>query len=220
MCGRFTQNLSWAELHRLADLVGLPENMAPRFNIAPTDQAYAICSEAGERRLVRARWGLIPSWWKKTMGELPATFNARAETLTERPMFSGAFRARRCIIPVSGFYEWTGEKANRTPHYFSSPDGLPLPLAGLWERWRDPASGEDVLSISIIVGPASAWMKPYHERMPIILDWRNAQLWMVGETSASLLRPASETALQEWTVSARANKAGVNDDDPSLIAPV
>jgi putative SOS response-associated peptidase YedK len=90
MCGRFTQNLSWAEIHRLADLIGQPRNLAPRFNIAPTTPIEVIRAVAAGNELVPMYWGLVPSWWKKPLKELPTTFNARAETLAERPMFRGA----------------------------------------------------------------------------------------------------------------------------------
>jgi putative SOS response-associated peptidase YedK len=101
MCGRFTQNLSWAEIHRLADLIGQPRNLAPRFNIAPTTPIEVI-------RVADAGNELVPMYWgepcavlvEKPLKELPATFNARAETLAERPMFRGAFKYRRCVIPA------------------------------------------------------------------------------------------------------------------------
>ena len=140
MCGRFTQHLSWAEIHRLADLIGQPRNLAPRFNIAPTTPIEVVRAGEAGNELIPMRWGLVPSWWKKSLSELPSTFNARAETVTEKPMFRAAFKARRCIIPTSGFYEWTGKAGAKTPHYFSAPSGEPLALAGLWERWRDPES--------------------------------------------------------------------------------
>ncbi|WP_246719617.1 SOS response-associated peptidase family protein [Methylocystis sp. H62] len=66
------------------------------------------------------RWGLVPSWWKKPLRDLPSTFNARAETVAEKPMFRSAFKSRRCVIPAPGFYEWTGAKGAKTPHYFSA----------------------------------------------------------------------------------------------------
>ena len=117
------------------------------------------------------RWGLIPGWWKKTAKEVPATFNARAESVADKPMFRNAFKERRCIIPASGFFEWTGEKAQRQPHLFTAADGSPvLAFAGLWDRWRDPATSEDVLSWTIIVCGASAWMEQYHDRMPVMLE--------------------------------------------------
>ncbi|MGA9601303.1 MAG: SOS response-associated peptidase [Methylocystis sp.] len=217
MCGRFTQHLSWAEIRRLADLVGQPRNLAPRYNIAPTDLIEVIRAGPAGLELTPMRWGLVPCWWKKPLEQLPATFNARAETLGEKPMFRAAFKSRRCIVPASGFYEWTGEKGRKIPHYFSSADGLPLALAGLWEQWRDP-NGQEIFSATIVVGAANGWMSRFHDRMPIFLSWIDAKDWIAGENPATLLRPASEDALQEWTVSTRVNRAGAGDDDPTLIA--
>ena len=109
--------------------------------------------------------------WKKSPKEMPATFNARAESVASKPMFRNAFKGRRCIIPASGFYEWTGEKGDKQPHLFTAADGSPiLAFAGLWDRWHDPESGEEVLSCTIIVSGASEWMKVYHDRMPMILE--------------------------------------------------
>lgn len=113
MCGRFTQHLSWEELHRLADLVGQPRNLGPRYNIAPTTQIEVPRPTASGNELTPMRWGLVPSWWKKPLSELPSTFNARAETVAEKPMFRSAFKSRRCVIPASGFCEWTGAKGSK-----------------------------------------------------------------------------------------------------------
>jgi putative SOS response-associated peptidase YedK len=219
MCGRFTQHLSWEELRRLADLIGQPRNLAPRYNIAPTTRIEVIRPGAGGNELVPMRWGLLPSWWKKPLSELPSTFNARAETVAQKPMFRSAFKARRCIIPASGFYEWTGKAGSKTPHYFSAPGGKPLALAGLWEKWRDSESDAQVDSATIVVGAANEWMSRFHHRTPVILDWRDAGAWMAGGEPDSLLRPPPENALQEWIVSQRVNRSGVGDADPSLIEP-
>ena len=105
------------------------------------------------------RWGLVPSWWGRPLKELPATFNARAETVAVKAMFQSAFKSRRCIIPASGFCEWTGPRKERTPHYFSSPDGALLAFAGLWECWRDTESDETILSATIIVCGANEWIR-------------------------------------------------------------
>ena len=131
MCGRFTQHLSWEELQRLADLIGQPRNLQPRYNVAPTTMIEVIKPTPAGHELVQMRWGFAPSWWKKPLRELPATFNARAETIAEKPMFRSAFASRRCIIPASGFYEWTGATGARRPHYFTARDGRPLAFAGL-----------------------------------------------------------------------------------------
>ncbi len=217
MCGRFTQHLSWAEIRRLADLVGQPRNLAPRYNLAPTDAIEVLRAGPGGFELTPMRWGLIPSWWAKPLKDLPSTFNARAETLAEKPMFRAAFKSRRCIVPASGFYEWTGGKGHKIPHYFSSAKEEPLALAGLWELWRDP-KGEEILSATIVVGAANGWMSRFHDRMPILLSWSDAKAWIAGENATDLLKPAPEGALQEWTVSTRVNRSGAYDDDPTLIA--
>lgn len=219
MCGRFTQHLSWEELHRLADLIGQPRNLAPRYNIAPTTRIEVIRRVAGGSELVPMRWGLLPSWWKKPLNELPSTFNARAETVAEKPMFRSAFKSRRCIIPASGFYEWTGKAGAKTPHYISAPRDEPFAFAGLWETWRDAESDARVDSATIVVGAANEWMSRFHHRMPVILDWRDANVWMAAGDYGSLLRPPPEHALQEWIVSPRVNRSGVGDADPVLIEP-
>ena len=172
--------------------------------------------------------GLVPSWWGRPLSELPATFNARAETVAVKAMFQSAFKSRRCIILASGFYEWTGPRKERTPHYFSSPDGAPLAFAGLWESWRNPAeSAETILSATIIVGAANEWMTRYHDRAPVLLERQDFDLWLSGDAlfaegtsnPVSLLRPAREDALQEWIVSPRVNRSGVGVDDPTMIEP-
>ena len=171
--------------------------------------------------MVPMRWGLIPGWWKKSVKELPATFNARAESVAEKPMFRNAFKRQRCIIPASGFYEWTGSKTARQPHLFSAADGSPvLGLAGLWDRWHDPAGGDAVLSCTIIVTSASAWMEPYHDRMPTLILEPDTDAWLNGTLGSDSLGPARETALREWPVSPRLNRTGVGDDDPAMIEPI
>jgi putative SOS response-associated peptidase YedK len=217
MCGRFTQAYTWAEVHAFLSVIGPARNLRPRYNIAPTTMVDVVRPNAAGRELVPMRWGLVPSWWKKPLNELPSTFNARAETVAEKPMFRSAFKSRRCIIPASGFYEWTGKPGAKTPHYFSASDGRPLALAGLWEKWFDPKSGEDVLSATIIVGPANDWMARFHDRAPILIGPEHFDAWLAGGAATSLLRPAREDALQEWIVSSRVNRSGAGDDDPTLI---
>ena len=147
MCGRFTQHYTWQEVHAFLSVFGPARNLQPHYNIAPTDSIAVIrLDKQGQRELVPMRWGLIPGWWKKTAREMPATFNARAESVADKPMFRDAFRNRRCIIPASGFYEWTGAKGAKQPHLFTAADGSPVlgfagavgPLPRSRERRRDP----------------------------------------------------------------------------------
>lgn len=221
MCGRFTQHYTWAEVHAFLSVFGSPRNLQPRYNIAPTTTIDVIrLGKDGVRELVPMRWGLVPFFWKKSLKEVPATFNARAETVASKPMFRSAFKDRRCIIPASGFYEWTGEKGAKQPHLFTAADGAPvLAFAGLWDRWRDPASGEEILSCTIIVSGASKWMEVYHDRMPVLVAEKDFDAWLHGSLDADALKPAEEAALREWLVSPRLNRTGVGDDDPTIIEP-
>jgi len=200
---------------------GTPKNLRPRYNIAPTTPVDVVRLDAeGRRELVSMRWGLVPYFWKRTLKEVPATFNARAEGIATKPMFRDSFRRRRCIIPASGFYEWTGGKGDKIPHLFTAADGSPvLAFAGLWDRWRDPA-GEEVLSCTIIVSGASAWMAPYHDRMPALLRESDVAEWLDGSLGGEALRPAAESTLREWIGSARVNKTGEGDDDPTIVEPL
>jgi len=221
MCGRFTQNYTWQQVHEFLSVFGAPRNLRPRYNIAPTTMIDVIRLNAeGQRELVSMRWGLVPFFWKKTLKELPATFNARVETVAEKPMFREAFRKRRCIIPASGFFEWTGPRTDRQPHLFTAADGSPMiAFAGLWDRWRDPATGDDLLSCTILVGGASAWMAAYHDRMPVLLTAEHFDAWLHGTMGVDDLKCAAEQALRGWPVSRRLNRSGEGDDDPTILEP-
>jgi putative SOS response-associated peptidase YedK len=222
MCGRFTQRYTWSEVLEFMRVFGPARNLQPHYNIAPTMTVDVIrLDRDGKRELVPMRWGLIPAWWPKSLKEIPATFNARAESVADKPMFRDAFRGQRCIIPASGFYEWTGDKGNKQPHLFTAADGSPiLAFAGLWDRWRDRTAGEDVLSCTIIVCGANRWMETYHDRMPVILDEKDFDGWLDGSLGADALKCASESALREWLVSKRINRTGEGDDDPTVLEPL
>lgn len=222
MCGRFTQHYSWSEVHAFLGMLGAPQNLRPRYNIAPTTWVDVLrLNVAGERELIRMRWGLVPSWWKKPLHDLPSTFNARAETVAEKPMFRSAFKSRRCIIPASGFYEWTGERGSKQPHLFTAADGSPvLAFAGLWEKWRNPQTGDDVLSCTVIVSEPSRWMESYHDRMPILLQPDQFDRWLSDKMPAADLHPAAEHRLREWPVSPQLNRTGYGDEDPTIIEPL
>jgi putative SOS response-associated peptidase YedK len=158
---------------------------------------------------------------EETAKEVPATFNARAESVADKRMFRTAFREQRCIIPASGFFEWTGEKGAKQPHLFTAADGSPiLAFAGLWDRWRDPETREDVLSCTIIVCDANEWMRQYHDRMPVILEPENLDPWLDGSLGPKPLKCAAENALRSWPVSRRMNRTGEGDDDPTIIEPI
>ena len=139
MCGRFTNRLTGREivaLYRLAVPATPERNLPGRYNICPTDAIDVVIERGGQVDLVPMRWGLIRSWWKKTAKEVPATFNARAETLAVKPMFRDAFRHNRCLIPASGYYEWLKTPTGKQPYYYTARDGVPLTMAGLWNEGK------------------------------------------------------------------------------------
>ena len=136
------------------------------------------------------RWGLIPYWWKKPLKQLPATFNARAESLANKPTFRDAFKRHRCIIPASGYYEWIARPDSKQPYFISAADGGVLNFAGLWDRWKTPETGEPVASCTIIVTDANAPTRTIHDRMPVLLDKADFEPWPSGSAGAELLRPA------------------------------
>jgi len=191
MCGRFTQRYIWREIHDLYGLTGAARNLQAHYNIAPTDTVDVVRSAAaGTTELVSMRWGLIPYWWKKAVKRLPATFNARAESVADKPMFRDAFKRHRCIIPASGYYEWIARPDGKQPYFISAADGGVLNFAGLWDRWKTPETGEPVASCTIIVTDANALTRTIHDRMPVLLDKADFEPWPSGSAGAELLRPA------------------------------
>jgi putative SOS response-associated peptidase YedK len=145
MCGRTTKSYTWEQIHAMYQLTrpaAIP-NMQPSFNVCPTDPVDTVVERDGQRDLEVMRWGLIPFWWAKSLKELRlATFNARVETVTTKPFFREPFKSRRCLMPVSGYYEWQDTPSGKQPWYFTARDGSPvLTIAGLWDQWKKQRDG-------------------------------------------------------------------------------
>ena len=219
MCGRFTRKYTWRELVELYRLTSPASNLQPRYNICPTTTIDAVIERDGKRRLVPMRWGLVPAWWSKPLKELKlATFNARVETVAEKPFFRSAFKRTRCIIPASGYYEWHDTPDGKQPYYFTARDGSPiLSIAGLWETWNDKATGETLKSCTMIIGPANRFVAEVHDRMPVLLQPTQFSAWLTGTAGLEILKPATDNALQRWPVSKRVNSSRTSDEDASLI---
>ena len=220
MCGRFTRQYTWRELYELYMLTSTPSNLEPRYNVCPTTKIDAVIEREGRRELVTMRWGLIPVWWKKSAKETPATFNARAETVHAKPMFRSAFKRTRCLIPISGYYEWKTTADGKQPYYFSRCDGAPITVAGLWDEWRDPETGEPLKSCTMVITAANAFAADTHDRMPVILEQEAFGPWLCGAAGAELLRPAPNHLLQKWPISRRVNSSRERGEDPALVEPL
>jgi len=220
MCGRFTLT---STPEALAERFGLaePPHCAPRYNVAPGQDVLAIrAGSDGARRAEPLRWGLVPPW-----SDSPAVgargINARAETAAHKPAFRDAYRARRCIVPACGFYEWADRGDLRQPYWIGRVDGSPLGIAGLWERWRAPG-GAALESCALITTAANARIALLHSRMPAILAPGAYAAWLdpacdVAELAA-LLHPPPPDALDYYPVATRVNRVEI--DDPTCLEPV
>ncbi|WP_119068060.1 SOS response-associated peptidase [Aggregatilinea lenta] len=226
MCGRFTLTIPDPEtLAQAFMLPGMPPDLPPRFNIAPTQPVLAVVrdGDSGDNELKVMRWGLIPSW-SKDATIASRLINARSETLAEKPTFRTAFARRRCLIVADGFYEWQKQASGpKVPMYITLADHDVFGFAGLWEHWTEPDSGEAITTCTIITGPPNELIAPIHNRMPVILPREAHDTWLDpdnNDTSAlqSLLRPYPADAMTAYPVSRRVNTA--THDSPDLIERV
>jgi putative SOS response-associated peptidase YedK len=159
--------------------------------------------------------------WPKPLKELKAaTFNARVETVADKPMFRDAFRRTRCVIPASGYYEWQDTPEGKQPHYFTRRDGQPITFAGLWALWRDKQAGETVKSCAMIITDANEFVAEVHDRMPVILEPDQHEPWLTGNAGVQLIKPAANDLLQRWPVSKRVNSSRADADDATPIDPL
>jgi putative SOS response-associated peptidase YedK len=220
MCGRFA---FYSPTEAVARLFGVPpgDDLPPRYNIAPTQQAPVVrATPAGEREFVSLRWGLIPFWAKDpTIGN--RLINARAETVADKPAFRQAFRRRRCLVLADGFYEWQKTIEGKRPWYVSLASGAPCAMAGLWERWRRD-DDEALETCSIITTRPNELMARLHNRMPAILLDDAVDRWLDPAADvaalAEQLGPIPAAALAAAPVSRRVNNPA--NEGPELIEAV
>jgi putative SOS response-associated peptidase YedK len=222
MCGRFSQQRPASELAEIFAAEPLVDDPGPRFNVAPTDDALVVVQREERRAITAYRWGLIPHWADAAkVGS--RMFNARAETLTSSPAFRDAFRRKRCLVPVDGFYEWHRVGTARRPFAIARADGRPLALAGLWSGWHDPAADRVVRTFTIITSRPNDQMAGLHDRMPVIVPgdawapWLDPALEDPSELHA-LFEPSDDIALRIWPVSPLVNN--VRNDGPELVEEV
>ena len=217
MCGRFTLSQQAPAIASVFQLNQVP-TIEPRYNIAPTQPvATVLQTSARERQFQLLRWGLIPAWAKDaTMGS--RLINARAETVAEKPSFRSAFRHRRCLVIADGFYEWRRQEGKKQPFYFRMQNQQPFAFAGLWEHWQDP-KGEAINSCTILTTEANELLQQIHERMPVILNPKDYDMWldptMQIEQLQQLLQPYSSAVMTSYPVSTKVNKP--TNDTPELI---
>ncbi len=220
MCGRFGL---FAEL---GDLAGhfdfraepLQGSYLPRWNIPPTSQVLTVLSDGDARAARMMRWGLTPSRSGNSRSAPRLLFNARAETIDQRPIFRNAFATRRCLVPANGFYEWkAGTGRTKTPQWVSHQDGDPVAFAGIWYGAQSP---DENLGICVVVTTAAnALLAPIHDRMPVILPPEQFDIWLSDRAEPDVLLQLLSS--RDWPdISVREVAPAVNrvaNDGPHLI---
>ena len=230
MCGRFTSTAPPDQIAAYFDAEAPEAALDPSYNVAPTNDIYTVVVEADTRRLVPTHWGLVPFWAKDPkIGS--KMINARAETLLEKNAYKSAFRKKRCVIPVDGFYEWAvvpGEK-RKQPYYLYRADGEPLAFAGLWATWRPKdAEGETIedeglRSCTIITTSANDTIAPIHDRMSVVLPPDAWEPWLDPTVDdmdllQSFLVPAPNELITMHKVSTEVNS--VRNKGAELVEPL
>lgn len=226
MCGRYTLHTEKEALAARFEFdAGDLEALAPRYNLAPTQNAVTVRADGGHRLASFMRWGLVPSWAKALSG-LPQMINARAEGVESKPSFRTPLRKQRCLILADGFYEWQAPvppAKRKIPYLIGLASGEPFAMAGLWSVWqpKDVVISDPLYSCAIITTAANSAVHAIHARMPVILPRSAEASWLDPALDANvaallaLLAPVGSEALRAHPVSTRVNS--VRNDDPSLL---
>src|SRR3954462_8318617 len=210
MCGRFTLRTPMTVLIKHFGIDVSPDQLDlefnPRYNIPPSVEVPIIRLTEDKRRLSMVRWGLLPPW-TKDLKSAPMLNNARAETVTEKPSFRTAFKKRRCLIPVDGFYEWTPVGKARQPYDFRRPGEQPFAFAGLWDTWKKDEL--EIESCTIITTDANEVIAPVHHRMPVVLSTNDYNNWLDPSVTelTKLLTPCPDDELICYPVDPVVNNA-------------
>jgi putative SOS response-associated peptidase YedK len=221
MCGRY----SLTEINKIFRIYNIRERkfiFEPRYNLAPSQDAPVIVEEDG-RKVVMMRWGLIPHWAKEpSIGY--KMINARAETVVSKPSFRRPFQKQRCLVAADSFYEWKVQdgKKKKTPFRILMKNEEPFVFAGLWDSWKKP-DGELLKSFTIITTNANDFLKPIHDRMPVILKKEDTDKWLDPNFKdvaylEKLLVPYPENQMKTYEISPLVNSP--KNNVPEVIQPV
>ncbi len=222
MCGRFTLHTNPADLLAAFGGFTFPDNLEPRYNIAPSLNILHVTNE-GEKTVSLAKWGLVPFWAKDAkIGN--RMINARAESLATKPSFRDAYQHRRCLIIADGFFEWKKEADGKSkiPMYITMKSGNPFAFAGLWETWKQP-DGDLLRTCTIITTEPNDLMASIHHRMPVILPDNTYDLWLdpgtiEPEVLNGLLKPYPAEEMTAHPVNLTVNSP--RHDEKDCIEPV
>ncbi len=220
MCGRYSLITAPEAMRELFAFDNRP-NFAPRYNIAPSQEAPVIRARGGGREFALLRWGLVPPWAKDAASGAKM-INARSETVADKPAFRAAWRERRCLAPADGFYEWRTENGAKQPFRVGMKSGAPFAFAGLWERWTDPEDAAWTLeTFTILTAAANDKLRPIHPRMPVILPAERYAAWLDAANTDPEdipLHPYPAGPMAFYRVGVRVNNA--RNDDPACVEPL
>lgn len=213
MCGRFSLETTKAEIAKEFKCASVAYNR-DRYNIAPSQDITVVINGGESNEAVEMRWGLIPSWVKSLDSWKSNLINARVETVAEKPSFRDGFKKHPCLIPVSGFYEWSKDKQ---PYYFHTKSLFAL--AGIWSTWNNPETEEKILSCTILTTQAKGAIADIHHRMPVIIPTKYYALWLGDvDERKELMEALPEVELQLYPVSKMVNSP--KNDSPDCIEPL
>jgi len=234
MCCRVAQGSGGDKIKKRVKARGQAPPVAPRLNLAPTQNALVAVWGSGDVRLEAMRWGLIPPWAKdKSIGAKLA--NARTETIDQKPSFRKPFQRRRCLLPVDGYYEWESRPSGKQPVYYSMRDGDLFCLAGIWETWTTPeqvdepelpglgqAQAETLQTFTVITTTPNRLAKRVHDRMPVIVHSADYRQWLSPKSQAAdlkqMLRPFDDEPIREHYVTRLMNNPRF--ESPECIEPI
>lgn len=220
MCGRFAR-FSPAHIFRMLFQLDEILDLVPQYNIAPGQDVFAVrgivirdeqqrsaSPKNYSKEVSTFRWGLVPIWAKDPQIGFKM-INARSETVTEKPAFLEAFKKHRCLIPIDGFYEWKKQQDGKQPYYIHMTDKQPFALGGIWDAWTNP-QGKILESCSILTTAPNEVVKPIHNRMPVIIEPKDFDLWLnpaiqESEKVKPLLKPYTASTMVAYPISTFVN---------------
>lgn len=223
MCSRYSLTSPPEAVRRLFGLASI-EAFPPRPHIAPTEPVLIVLGDLDGGRTARlVRWGLIPGWVKDPR-QFSTLINARSETAAEKPAFRGALRHRRCLVPASAFYEWSGPRGRRQPHLAQVVGTEVFALGALWETWLG-ADGSEIDTMAILTTAANAEMAPIHDRMPLIVAEPDFDRWLDCRAGSAtpiedMLSPGADGLLSIAAAEPKPGKAGAKSPDAQQSLPL
>ncbi len=219
MCGRFAITLPSDAMSQLFDaqpVNDLPD--VPNFNVCPTNFIHVVTYSGLGRKLESLRWGFVPNWYQEVTGG-PLLINARSETIAKKPAFSNASRARRCLIPCSGFYEWSKDsEGNKIPWFIKRNDNAPMVFGGVWQEWSDKSG--IIKTCAIVTTASNSKLSRIHHRLPLVLERSDWGFWLgeEGHGASVLMKPTADETLKAYRVSKNINSN--RSSGPDLISPI